>query len=151
MAPAVTSSSPAIIRSAVVLPHPDGPTRTSSSPSSTCRFSDLTAVVPSGYCLVTESSTIRDMCLPPLTPVVSRGQPGDPRPGPQDVPGHRLGRELGGIHALPRAGQIELIKVPAGEAGGGGLGHRHREDAEQFTGRRVPADAAALPHRDPQA
>src|ERR1017187_142680 len=60
MDPDVTSSSPATIRSAVVLPQPDGPTRTSSSPSSIWRSSDCTAVVPSGYCLVTESSTIRD-------------------------------------------------------------------------------------------
>src|SRR5450432_2445873 len=58
--PDVTSSSPATIRSAVVLPQPDGPTSTSSSPSPTSRSSDCTAVVPSGNRLVTESSTIRD-------------------------------------------------------------------------------------------
>ena len=42
------SSSPATIRSAVVLPHPDGPTKTISSASSTCRSSSETAFVPSG-------------------------------------------------------------------------------------------------------
>src|SRR5581483_11133178 len=42
-APAVTSSSPASMRSAVVLPEPDGPTRTMNSPSSICRSSAFTA------------------------------------------------------------------------------------------------------------
>ena len=36
------------MRSAVVFPHPDGPTSTISSPSAMDRPSDLTAVVPSG-------------------------------------------------------------------------------------------------------
>ena len=58
MVPAVTSSRPATRRSAVVLPHPDGPTSTISSPSAIDRSSDLTAVVPSGNCLVMPSSTI---------------------------------------------------------------------------------------------
>ena len=40
--PRETSSSPAIIRSTVVLPHPDGPTRTNSSPSSTWRSRSAT-------------------------------------------------------------------------------------------------------------
>ena len=35
--PGVMSSSPAIIRSADVLPQPDGPTKTTNSPSSTSR------------------------------------------------------------------------------------------------------------------
>ena len=34
----MTSSSPAIIRSRVDFPHPDGPTRTTNSPSATCRL-----------------------------------------------------------------------------------------------------------------
>src|SRR5262245_17264379 len=52
-APSSTSSSPASIRSAVVFPEPDGPTRTTNSPSSTCRSSASTAgtSVP-GYTLV---------------------------------------------------------------------------------------------------
>ncbi len=48
MVPSVISSSPATMRSAVVFPHPDGPTSTISSPSAMVRSSDLTAVVPSG-------------------------------------------------------------------------------------------------------
>src|SRR5215469_6502761 len=62
--PDVTSSRPATIRSAVVLPHPEGPTSTSSSPSPTERSSESTATVPSGKRLVTDSSSIRDN-LPP--------------------------------------------------------------------------------------
>ena len=45
--PPVISSRPAIIRSAVVLPQPDGPTKTTNSPSSTSRSSSWTARVPS--------------------------------------------------------------------------------------------------------
>ena len=41
--PLVMSSSPAIIRSAVVLPQPDGPTRTMNSPSATSTVRSLTA------------------------------------------------------------------------------------------------------------
>jgi hypothetical protein len=43
IAPASTSSSPASIRSAVVLPEPDGPTSTISSPSAMSRSSASTA------------------------------------------------------------------------------------------------------------
>ena len=46
--PSVISSSPAIIRSADVLPQPDGPTKTTSSPSSMSSSSSWTARVPSG-------------------------------------------------------------------------------------------------------
>src|SRR3954453_18843578 len=40
-----------IIRMVVVLPQPDGPTRTAISPSPTSSESSCTATVPSGYCL----------------------------------------------------------------------------------------------------
>src|SRR5215218_7487349 len=36
--PSVTVSSPAIIRSVVVFPHPEGPTSTTKLPSGICRF-----------------------------------------------------------------------------------------------------------------
>jgi hypothetical protein len=45
--PLEMSSRPATIRSAVVLPHPDGPTRTMNSPSAMSRLSSRTASVPS--------------------------------------------------------------------------------------------------------
>ena len=48
MVPAVASSKPAINRNVVVLPQPDGPTRTISSPSATCTFSSRTASTPFG-------------------------------------------------------------------------------------------------------
>ena len=44
--PAVTSSRPAIIRSRVDLPQPDGPTSTRSSPSATSRSTSSTATTP---------------------------------------------------------------------------------------------------------
>src|SRR5260221_5608650 len=68
MVPEVTSSRPATMRSAVVLPQPDGPTRTSSSPSPTARSSAETAVVPSGNRLVTDSSSIRANVALPTCP-----------------------------------------------------------------------------------
>src|SRR3954453_13750815 len=53
MSPSLTSSRPAIMRSAVVLPHPDGPTKTTNSPSWTSRFRSETARKPSSYVLLT--------------------------------------------------------------------------------------------------
>ena len=46
--PSEMSSSPATIRSAVVFPHPDGPTSTMNSPSWISRSIAFTARVPSG-------------------------------------------------------------------------------------------------------
>src|ERR1700754_871651 len=60
--PLEMSSSPAIIRSAVDLPQPEGPTRIMNSPSSMSRFMSLTASKPSGKTLVTSSSTISAIC-----------------------------------------------------------------------------------------
>src|SRR5215475_4463004 len=62
-APEVGSSSPAIIRRAVVFPQPDGPTSTMNSPSAIVQVSASTAVVPFGKTFVTSwnetSATIR--------------------------------------------------------------------------------------------
>src|SRR6266516_770891 len=65
--PEVMSSSPAIIRSAVDLPHPDGPTNTTKYPSGTSSASESTARGLPPYTLVTSSSTICAMAvaLPP--------------------------------------------------------------------------------------
>src|SRR5713226_709499 len=95
MLPEVISSRPATMRSAVVLPHPDGPTSTMSSPSAMDRSSDRTAVVPSWYRLVMPSSTILDTGVS-LSGELSRGlapdavKPGVLDPGVQQVPGQRL-------------------------------------------------------------
>ncbi len=51
-------SRPAIIRSAVVFPQPDGPTNTTNSPLATSRSRSETACVPSGYTLVRLSRVI---------------------------------------------------------------------------------------------
>src|SRR5215831_2074326 len=63
IAPEVGSSSPAIIRRAVVFPQPDGPTRTMKSPSAMVQVSASTAVVPLGKTFVTSwnetSATVR--------------------------------------------------------------------------------------------
>src|SRR3954471_14674364 len=61
--PSLMSSSPATIRSAVVLPHPDGPTSTMNSPSAMSRSSRSTAVVPSGNCFETCSNVTLAMVL----------------------------------------------------------------------------------------
>ena len=46
--PDVIDSRPAIIRSAVVFPQPDGPTNTRNSPLATSSCRSVTACVPSG-------------------------------------------------------------------------------------------------------
>ena len=51
-------SNPATIRSAVVFPHPEGPTSTMNSSSRMSSVRSETAVVPSPYTLDTPSSTI---------------------------------------------------------------------------------------------
>src|SRR4029079_11744056 len=53
ISPSVISSRPATIRSALVLPQPDGPTKTMNSPSSISRSRWSTARVPSAYVLPT--------------------------------------------------------------------------------------------------
>src|SRR6266852_1226088 len=65
--PAVISSSPARQRSAVVLPQPDGPTRTRNSPSLICRSRSLTATTSSEYAFVTWSKVTGAMRGPMLT------------------------------------------------------------------------------------
>ena len=52
MSPSEGYSCPPIMRSVVVLPHPDGPSRTTYSPWSTCRLTSSTASVPSGKTFV---------------------------------------------------------------------------------------------------
>src|SRR5215469_541681 len=61
--PELISSSPAIDRSAVDLPHPEGPTSTMNSPSPIRRSSSFTPAVPSGYTLLTRSRTISAIVL----------------------------------------------------------------------------------------
>ena len=51
--PAVADSSPAIVRSRVVLPQPDGPSRAKNSPSWIVRSRASSAFTPPGYTFVT--------------------------------------------------------------------------------------------------
>src|SRR3954470_15348281 len=71
--PPVISSSPATIRSAVVFPHPDGPTNTTNSPSCTVSVRSRTAGV-SPYSFVTFWNSIWPTTCP-LSSHRSRGQP----------------------------------------------------------------------------
>src|SRR5437764_1458084 len=56
--PVVGSISRLTIRIVVVLPHPDGPTSTDTSPRATSRSRECTATVPSAYVLPTPSSRL---------------------------------------------------------------------------------------------
>ena len=58
--PAVARSSPAIMRSVVVLPQPDGPSRQTTSPAATDRSASRTAVKSPNF-LVTLRISIVDM------------------------------------------------------------------------------------------
>ena len=80
--PAVGSSSPATIRSAVVLPHPEGPSRTRSSPSATSRWRSSTASTPSNA-LLTPAKLTRATPAPfPVRPVCPLNlEHGDARAG----------------------------------------------------------------------
>ena len=68
--PSVTSSSPAIIRSSVDLPQPDGPTRTRNSPLSIVRSTSSTARTPPLNSFVTCSSVICAIAVSLLAPSV---------------------------------------------------------------------------------
>src|ERR671933_1286010 len=69
ISPFETSSRPAVIRSTVVLPEPEGPTKTRNSPSPIVRSSLSTATVPPGKTFVTSlkasSATARNQVAVP--------------------------------------------------------------------------------------
>src|ERR671918_683164 len=104
ISPSVTSSSPATMRSEVVFPQPDGPTRTTNSASPTSRSSSLTAQVPSRKIFVTRSN-VTLATRPPLRVIfraLARRRDG--------LPDHELGREqvllrLGAAIPFPLRGQ----------------------------------------------
>ncbi len=70
ISPEVISSSPATIRSVVVLPHPEGPTSTMNSLSRMVRFTSLTACTSSYFLLRSFNITCAMVALP------SNGFPG---------------------------------------------------------------------------
>src|SRR5829696_864379 len=63
--PSVMSSRPAIIRRAVDFPQPEGPTKTTNSPSGISRFILSTATTSSPKTLVTSSRVTSAIPLPP--------------------------------------------------------------------------------------
>src|SRR5664279_1414790 len=78
MRPLVGSIMRLIMRRLVVLPHPDGPTKTVILPDGAVRLRSSTAIVPSGYCLVTDSNRI--IASPPrLVPEPTAELPVDQR------------------------------------------------------------------------
>src|ERR1700674_1642727 len=86
ISPAVMLSSPATMRSVVVLPQPDGPTRTMNSLSRICRLTSLTACTPSNFlfkCLMTTCATLSLRLAADLTPEASTLADASPlhRPG----------------------------------------------------------------------
>src|ERR687898_989056 len=93
ISPSEISSRPATIRSAVVFPQPDGPTRTMNSPSCASSVRSVTARVPSGKTFATsenvtwaKASAIRSL------PLGNRlRQPGAERAEPESE--HERGRE----------------------------------------------------------
>src|SRR5690242_11062454 len=114
--PREMSSRPATMRSAVVLPQPDGPTRTMNSPSSMPRLRVFTAVVPPGYVFVTPSN---------VTPAISSSRvdsgvlTGERRTAPG---GTREPRRPAGTGRHRRARlELDPVHVPASR-----LLHGHR-------------------------
>ena len=65
ISPLVSSSSPATMRSAVVFPQPEGPTRIRNSPSFTVNVRRSTASVEYPNCLVTSSNETAAIRSPP--------------------------------------------------------------------------------------
>src|SRR5579875_886105 len=119
IAPAVGRSRPAIIRSAVVLPHPEEPTRIMNSPSWTSSERSSTATAPPSKRLVTDSKLtlgIRVLLFHLggsriLNETELRDQEHHEH---RDLTHHRAGHEqvpLGVMRALQR-GQSELQRIP---------------------------------------
>src|SRR4029079_11012925 len=127
--PSVISSSPAIIRSSVDLPQPDGPTRTMNSPSAIERLTSSTATTPPANDLVTCSSSI--------PAIVRRLIPGLHRAHDVDL---RLERHIAGVDGEDGAGNGRgFVAREVHDEGCNLLGCRHGQDMEASDGgARVP-------------
>src|SRR2546426_2684181 len=115
MVPAVASSRPAIRRSTVDFPQPEGPTRTMSSPSSIASVKSDSARVPPGYTLSTCSSSTRAIARSVEEPLV--GEEGE------RLLGDRVGREpsLDAVVLQVVRGRDERHRLVEGEVGAGDL------------------------------
>src|SRR5205823_5374150 len=132
--PALTSSSPATSRSSVDLPQPDGPTTTTSSPSSIRSVQSATARVPSGKTLSTCSNATLAISVEEALLADHRERPRGDRVGgeaPADAAvlqvirrrdeGHRLVEREVGVRHLARArvdGVVEAVLAVEIVAGG---------------------------------
>src|SRR5665647_710303 len=129
--PDVIVSSPASMRNAVVLPHPEGPTSTTNSPSATTRFMSDTARVPSEYTLATRlkvtpaTSVTSSLLGRPTEPL--RGTPAPPNPLPRRNPPQTAtllartpscpGREQDGADGRSTQGHRRAVRIAAGDLG----------------------------------
>src|SRR3954468_7157021 len=120
MRPLVGSMSRFTIFNVVVFPQPDGPTSTEISPSGTSRLSSVTALVPSGKRLETESRRIMGR-----TP--GRSQKGTPASSPPVTNFACLGEDLGDPAGLSRG--LQCVPPPPSR----GL-RRHGRDADDRVG-----------------
>src|SRR5215472_17381233 len=133
--PEVMSSRPAIMLSVVDLPHPDGPTRMTNSPSAMSRLMSSTASAPSGKRLVMLSRTISATGLS-LGPLALDRAGGQPRDDPALEEQHEDDDGNGDDHRRcgDRSGRHGELRSPGEEgqrgrrgAGGGRRGQRDRE------------------------
>src|SRR3954469_79606 len=125
IAPPEISSRPAIMRSAVVLPQPDGPTKTTNSPSCTSRSRSDTARWPSAYVFVTLSKVMQAMDCSVFLHCAC-GRVHDPPLEREEDDGHRDRQQH-------RGGELQWVAVPGAE-----LPRRELRDA---LGQRVQARA----------
>src|SRR3954453_6440809 len=126
MRPDVGSPNRLTIRIVVVLPHPDGPTKTAISPGGTSSESSSTATVPSGYRLATRSSRI-------IGSVVSIA---DVSMSPD---GHELARVDGDVDHVARWGQRARPPLVIGARRV--VGEVEIDNQRPATGRRVDVTA----------
>ena len=120
MRPSLISSSPATIRMAVDLPHPEGPTSTRNSRSSTSMLRSLTAAAPPPpYSLVTPSKITRAMPVL-LSATTGPAKAASARKHPRAPSGARcLAPLLRALSRVPRS-------VSRRTRGATGLAHRKR-------------------------
>src|SRR5215207_483241 len=146
--PSVMSSSPAIIRSAVDFPHPEGPTRIMNSPSLISRFMSLTASKPSANRFEMFSRTISAIWSGLLSsgngrgptlrvPAPARRPGGRPASCPRGATTKRRDAPRGlRLLRRQRGGEVRAGVDPAGEllVGGDRLGADHDDVAHRPAG-----------------
>src|SRR6266581_7589563 len=146
--PSVTVSRPLIIRRIVDLPQPEGPTRTTSSPSATVRLIFRTATRPDGYVLLTpsrRSSATGNLRRDPLHPWRHVRRTGIGKAAAADerrdidqplIPGTDVARHIGEADGLvhqaeePDVGRYARSQAPdlLAQADGRGRAARGRRD-----------------------